>query len=275
VGVRRPDGLRGIDVIGGIAVLLLLCAVVACGDGEDARGGGSPGAPGADELDGRRFVAEGLTMSFLDDRLSARPGCNTLGGPFTVAGGRLVVDELATTSMACEDPALMARDAAFAAFLDADPTVTLDGPTLTLAAPGTTWVLTDREVAEPDRPVVGAWTLETLIDGGTASSVAAGVVAGLTIDDDPTSGRTAALWATGCEGTSAGVVVDAEAGTLTFTDVTSAPAIDCPPSATTEEDRRVQGAMDAVLSGTVTYQVDADVLTLTDGERGLQLRSTG
>lgn len=271
----RPDGLRGTHLVAGIALVLLLSAVAACGAGDDATDGGPSGAPSADELDGRTFVADDLTLSFLDGRLSARPGCNTVGGPFTVADGRLVVAELATTTMACEDPALMERDAAFAAFVGAGPTITLDGPTLTLAAPGTTWVLTDREVVEPDRPIVGTWTLETVIDGGTASSVPAGVVSRLVIDDAPASGRTDARWSTGCEGTSAEVLVDAGAGTLTFTDLTPAPALDCPPPPTAEDDRRVHEAMDAVLSGTLGYEVDADVLALSAGERGLRFRSTG
>jgi heat shock protein HslJ len=271
-GNRRRSPIVGTDVrrllLLAIGTLALLLAGAACGDG--STGDGPSGAPTAGDLDGRTFVTEGLTVSFLDGRLSAQPGCNTVGGPFAVEDGRLVVTELATTSMACEDPALMDRDTAFAAFVEAGPTIALDGPTLTLATADTTWVLTDREVADPDRPLPGQWSLETLVEGEIASSVPAGVTADLVI---PPSVGTSAVWRVGCETTAAEVVIDEAARTMTFTEARRDVIGDCQPSATPDEDARVHEAMDAVLTGTVSYEVDADVLTVTTSVLGLQFRA--
>lgn len=251
-----------------IGILALLAAITACGDG--ATNGPTSGVPSAGDLDGRLFLAEGLALSFLDSQLSAQPGCNTIGGPFAIEDGRLVVTVLSTTSMACEDPALMDRDTVFAAFVEARPTITLDGPTLTLATAGTTWVLTDREVAVPDRGVAGRWTLETLVDGDTASSVPAGVDAELIV---PPPTATVSTWTAGCGSTAAEVLVDEPARTLAFTGAERGAVEDCRPSAIPEEEARVHDAMDAVLTGTVSYEVDADVLTITNGARALQFRA--
>jgi heat shock protein HslJ len=250
-----------------IGILSLLTAATACGGG--SAGDGPGGAPPARDLDGRTFLAEGLTVGFLDGRLSAQPGCNTVGGPFSVEDGRLVVTELAATSMACEDPVLMDRDIAFAEFVEARPRITLDGPTLTLTSADTTWVLTDREVVVPDREVAGRWELETVVDGATASSVPAGVTAELIV---PPTGATSSTWTVGCDATTAEVLVDEPALTLTFTGAGRGAVEGCRSSAP-EDDARVHDTMDEILTGTVSYEVDADLLTITDGDRALQFRA--
>jgi heat shock protein HslJ len=262
-----------------MAVVSALAALAACGS-EPADGPGGPGTPTAAELDGRTFVSEGLTLSFREGSLSAQPGCNTVGGPYDVEGGKLVVTELAMTEMACLDQALMDRDTAFVAFLQAGPTITLDGPTLTLATADTTWVLTDEEVADPDRPLEGSWTLEGLVDGETASSVTAGVDAGIvvaagwdTVGTDTTlAGPTQMTWWAGCEIAGAEITVDDDSSTITL-GRPLAIANDCTPTSTPEDDRRTFEAMGAVLTGTVSYEIDADRLTVTNGDRGLQLRA--
>lgn len=119
--------------------------VVACG-GDDALEAG--------DLDGRTFVATELSggtivdgseivISFEDDRVVVMAGCNTQNGGYTVDDGTLVVDALAATQMACDEP-LMAQDTLVADLLAAGPTIELDGDQLTLGSPATTLTLTER-----------------------------------------------------------------------------------------------------------------------------------
>ena len=56
---------------------------------------------------------------FADGRLSIEGGCNHIGGRYRVdGGGRLVVSEMQSTLMACEDAALMRADGAVSALLE-------------------------------------------------------------------------------------------------------------------------------------------------------------
>ena len=73
-----------------------------------------------------------ITLAFDGDRLSATGGCNQLGSTWSVDGDVLVVAEIASTRMACEPATLMDQDTWLSSLLTSDPTVTLDGDTLTL-----------------------------------------------------------------------------------------------------------------------------------------------
>lgn len=73
------------------------------------------GQPIAEVLPGGRAVH---ALVFADGRLGIEGGCNHMGGSYHVdARGRLVVPEIESTLMACEDQALMAADGAVAALL--------------------------------------------------------------------------------------------------------------------------------------------------------------
>jgi len=52
------------------------------------------------------------TLDFRQGRIGVGNSCNHLGGGFRIEGGALVVDRLASTMMACADPALAALDQA-------------------------------------------------------------------------------------------------------------------------------------------------------------------
>ncbi len=251
------------------ASLALILALAAC------RGGAatpSPsqeptGDPGSD-LDGRTFLSTDITghtlvagsrvgMTFQGGSLSANAGCNTMSGAYEVEDGRLRTGPMATTEMGCEEP-LMAQDQWLAAFLPGAQLV-LDSDTLTLANDGTTLTLTDRVVAEPDRPLLGTrWAVEGLVSAGAVSSVPAGVTAALTFSDG---------------------TVDVEAGCnrgggstqVSDTTVTFGPIrmtrMACP-----EPAMSVENAILAVLSGEVVYGIEADTLLL-EGNGGLVLRA--
>lgn len=74
------------------------------------------GRPIADVLPGGRAVH---TLAFADGRLGIEGGCNHIGGRYRIdARGRLVVSEMQSTLMACEDEALMRADGAVSALLE-------------------------------------------------------------------------------------------------------------------------------------------------------------
>lgn len=234
------------------------------------------------ELSGRSFlslsVTEGGTprqlagrqpirLSFEDGRLAASPGCNSLGSGYRLDGDRLLVEDLAMTEMACEDPALMDQDSWFANLLLARPTLRVTATELTLTGGDTTIVFTDQRVAEPDRPLAGTWTLTGFIDGETTSSTPAGVTAILTISDG------AIEWQAGCEGASASIEVN---GSTLVIGPARPRAIDCqpPPPETDAAATSLARTLNEILEGTVSYRIDGPTLTLTKSQRALQLRSS-
>lgn len=250
---------------------LAVLALAACGsEGEDM-----DGADLAASVAGRTFLSvqvsedgaqrdlvEGsrLRLEFAAASLGAQAGCNTLSGGFSMDGDVLVVGELAQTTMGCERP-LMEQDQWLSTFLGSRPRVGLAGDTLTMRAGATTIVLRDREVADPDRELVGTtWTLDGLVSGSTAASVPAGVSARVLID---AGGRMSV--SAGCNQGSASVTVAAD--TLTI-DALAMTRIACPPPAD-----EVERAVLAVLQGRVAYTVEADALTLSRGEDRLTFRA--
>lgn len=120
--------------------LCLCLGLLACGDDE----------PGI-ELDERRFtlqsgyqVVEGTTprLTFDEGMVDYFGGCNGKGGAFAITGGKLVVKELTSDLIACQD-ALEAQDAFFASFLTSNPTFALDGTMLTLTGSAATLVFVE------------------------------------------------------------------------------------------------------------------------------------
>ena len=229
----------------------------------------SPAGSTQATLDGRTFLStkvEGhdlvrgstIRLTFQDGRIGVSAGCNQMSGSYAFVGGHLKTGQMATTEMGCEPP-LMAQDVWVGTFLDG-ATVTLAGDTLTLVNGGVTMTLTDRKVADPDRPLQGTrWVVDGIIAGDAVSSVPAGVTASLTIANDQLRVQI------GCSGGVA--LVQATATTLTIGPI--APMQEgCAPDGSA-----IQKAVWAVLSGQVTYAIEADVLTLTSGPAGLMLRA--
>jgi heat shock protein HslJ len=220
-------------------------------------------------LDGRTFLSTGITghtlvagsqvrLVFQGGSLSANAGCNSMSGGYEVVAGRLKVGPMATTEMACEEP-LMAQDQWLAAFLPGAGIV-LDGDTLTLDKDGVTLTLTDRVVADPDRPLLGTrWVVDGLVSNGAVSSVPVGVTAALAFS----GGRVDVE--SGCNrGSGSAEVTDT---TITFGPVATT-RMACPEPATA-----VEAAVLGVLQGEVTYVIEADTLMLEGGGSGLVLRA--
>jgi heat shock protein HslJ len=256
-----------------IAITLLLLVVSAgCGRGTGTQAGST--GNGAGDPWGRTFqpkpLVEGTRITLRFDRerrhLGASAGCNSMGGPASFEGGKLVVDDLATTEMGC-DPPRHAQDEWVADFLTSRPTWALDGPVLTLETGTARMVLEDRETADPDRPLRNTnWTVDTIIEGESASSVPAGAEAHLTLGDGDDRDRFAGH--AGCNGMGGTSVVDEKASTITFSEVITT-KMAC------EDDRmRLERAVLATLDGPVTYRIDADRLHLDGpGGHGLILRA--
>ena len=150
-----------------IAAALATATLTACGNSErpstaeSTTAATTPTAAAAVDqvdaaaLDGKTFTATAvtgrdlvagsdLTLTFENDLISVRAGCNSLFGPYVLEQDTLEIEQLASTMMMCE-PDLMEQDSWIQEYLAAAPAVALDGDTLTLTSAGTTIELTAAE----------------------------------------------------------------------------------------------------------------------------------
>ncbi|MFI8565023.1 META domain-containing protein [Rhodococcus sp. NPDC078407] len=72
-----------------------------------------------------------IRLEFADDRVSAEAGCNRLFGTADTSQGRITVDSLGSTRMACPE-ALMEQDAWLSSFLTSTPRWSRNDGTMTL-----------------------------------------------------------------------------------------------------------------------------------------------
>ncbi len=255
-----------------ISTSLLLAACTGVGAGGSATtppDGESPDRPIGQGLDGRTFLATAaighilvpgstVRLSFADGQFGASGGCNSMGGSYVVDDDRLAVGQMMTTEMACE-PALMEQDQWLAALLDG-ALVALAGDTLTLAKDGDRLSLLDREVADPDRPLIGTrWVVDGLVENDAVSSLPAGVVATLTFS----AGRVDVE--AGCN--RGGGAASATDTLLTFGPI-ALTKMACEGGA-----MEVERLVSEVLSGDVPYSIEAGILRLGAGATGLTLRA--
>jgi heat shock protein HslJ len=177
----------------------LALPLTACGNEAGADGTGG-------SLKGRSFLSTSVTedgkakqlaastrvqFQFTDDgRLIADAGCNMMQAPVSTDGGKLAVKDLATTEMGCDAPR-HAQDSWLAAVLQQKPTWKLDANQLNVTAGKTSLVLQDKAVTQPELPLDGTkWTLESLINGETASHPTGAEKAHLTIRGERVTGST-------------------------------------------------------------------------------------
>jgi len=264
-----------------IAITLLLATtalVSACtgggstpGPSGDPPSGDPPSGATPQGLDGRTFLSTGIDgrvlvagsvvrLTFHGDQIGAQAGCNSLGGTYRIDGDRLVIGQMGGTDMACDGP-LMDQDTWLAAYLN-EATIDLDGDTLALTNGGVTLTLQDREVADPDRPLLGIrWILDGIVSGDAVSSVPAGVIASLTFSDGAVDVEA------GCN--RGGGSVEVAGATIAFGPI-GLTKVACEGGA-----MAVEQAMTAVLSGQVDYTIEAGRLTLDAGATGLMFRAEG
>jgi len=261
-----------------------LVAMTLAGCGEDdpvadpgtappSSSGGTSDAGGL-ELDGREFVSTAvdghrlvkgtsIRLTFDGTKFGASGGCNSFGSTWSLDGDVLRIEQLAGTEMAC-GPSRMDQDTWLTTFLTSAPTMALDTDTLTLRGDDATITLVDREVVEPDRELEGTtWVLEGVIDGDAVSSVTAGLRVP-TIDFLDGELRLD----TGCNTGGGRYEVDGDTMTIGPIRLTR---MACAEQAGNELERAVV----TTLEGSPTFTLEADVLTIVNGDAGLAYRAMG
>jgi heat shock protein HslJ len=243
---------------------VLLLALAGCGSPGADPGSGSGSGSEDSGLRGRTFlstkVIEGgqahpladrtrVTFRFMDDgRLLADAGCNTMSGQANLRGGRLEVSGLGMTEMGCDAPR-HEQDRWLATFLGTAPSWRLSGDTLVVSAGSIEITLRDKNVAEPDLPLMGTrWTVDTIIDGQTAASTPAGEPATLVFEQDTVQVFTGCNRGSGRYSTS---------GNTIRLDGVATTKMACEPDRSS-----LENAVLAVLNGEVTYDIDSARMTL-------------
>jgi heat shock protein HslJ len=261
-----------------LGVLLILLVLGACAAPEEISGVGPGDGEAPPALDGRTFLSRSVSghdllpgtqiqLTFNDGNVGATAGCNSLGAPYSLDGDTLVTEGtgMTQTEIGC-DPMRHKQDEWLAVFLTSSPTVTLTANELKLTSGSTTIELLDREVADPDRPLVGTtWRVDTIIDGDAASSVP---------DDGDVTLRfpTEATFEASSEGcTSVSGEMTLGPQTISFGDV-AVDDIACPsPWAET---------LDVIDGVETTYRIQAarltiDALTIDAGRKGIAAVAVG
>jgi heat shock protein HslJ len=228
----------------------------------------------AASLDGRTFLStevvgyqlvdgSQIQLTFDGANIAAAGGCNQIASTWSLEGATLVVAQPAMTMMACQPASLMDQDTWLTALLTSRPTVTVDGDELTIAATdGTVVTFLDQSVADPDLPLEGTtWNLEGLVTADAVSSIAfPGRVPTLLLEGG------AVTLDTGCN-TGRGSY------TISGSDITFGPIATTRMACTDPAGSATETAVLTVLSGTVSSEIEADVLRLTNGTNGLVMRA--
>jgi heat shock protein HslJ len=122
--------------------------------------------------DGQLSVPPGwkVTLAFEEDRISGQ-ACNLYSGTYRLgAGGAIGFSSMGMTEMACEEP-MMSLEAAYHAALSAVDQAAVSGSNLTLSGDDVELIFERRPPVADSQLLGTVWTLETLIQGATASSV--------------------------------------------------------------------------------------------------------
>ena len=262
--------MASVAVLGAVALLL-----AGCGDSPAA----SPSSGGLEwgTLSGRSFVSTQVLagsdpyplaadsvvwMSFGADGISARAGCNTMGGEAHLDGNQLVLDGgLSMTEMGCPQPR-MDQDAWLAEVLSSGPALGLVGDRLSVTSADYSLAMVDEKTVNPDRALEGTeWTLTGILSGsgetGAVSSIPADVTATVTFDAGVLSADV------GCNRIHGSYTVGAER--IVVSGLTST-KMACPGPR-----GDVEAALISVLDGAVVFSIDGDQLSLVNGPAGLYL----
>jgi heat shock protein HslJ len=254
-----------------LAVMAAAMALPLTACGNEVGPGGADGS-----LKGRSFLSTSVSedgrakalaastrvrFQFTDDgRLIADAGCNSMQAPVSTDGGKLAVKDLAVTDMGCDAPR-HAQDTWLAAVLQQKPTWKLDANRLNVTAGKTSLVLQDKAVTQPELPLDGTkWTVESLINGETASHPVGAEKAHLTISGERVTGST------GCNDLQG--IVSRTGDKLTFGELAITRR------ACTGDAGTLEKAILTVLQGQLTFTIKANQLSLR-GTGGTGLDLTG
>jgi heat shock protein HslJ len=258
-----------------LAVLALSALVLgACGSDDDSPAADDSlpavgSAPTGDDLADRSFESTEVTghelvagttieLVFTSDAVSARAGCNSMNGGYSITDGTLEVGAMASTMMACSDE-LMAQDTWLSAFLSSGPAIALDGDTLTLTGDDATLALAAVQPAELEGTM---WSVTGIVANDAVSSLPMDAEASITITDGQAAIRT------GCNSGSTSVEI-------TDTTITFGPIALTKMACADESFNQLENHVLAVLDGEVTYEISGDSMSLlneaADGRPGLEL----
>lgn len=284
---QRHNCMRSTRILGGIVTVLLLAS---CGDDEtlstEPDGLPSDGSSGASAYDGEyvgtevtedgqpKVLVEGteLRLRLEDGALTASAGCNSIGGDYTIDDDVLRVGATSMTEMGC-DPPRHAQDEWLVEVLSSSPALAATDTGFVLETSATSITFVDRSVAEPDVELVGTtWLVDGYIDGagpdGATSSAPDNRATvkfdenGFVVGNDGCNGF-------GYSGPDGGAPTDGlryevDGDRIRLTGGASHTSMACPDVDT--------GHFWAVLSGTITWEIDASRLTLAnDDGQGLTL----
>jgi heat shock protein HslJ len=194
-----------------LLLMIALSMLAACGGGEATDDGTAPdpdegtGITGIDAFGSDQWVladgtvdgnaltlidAHPVTLALTPDGLGGTSACNSYFGSIGADGDTLTISELGSTMMACLDDGVMDLESAF---LGALPRVTAagrSGATLSLTGAGVELNFTAL-IPSPDAQFEGTdWTLSSLVEGDTVSSVIGTADATLRYEAGAVSGST-------------------------------------------------------------------------------------
>lgn len=270
VAARRRTRLAVTAGIAAAAVLAVAAGIPAIRD----RAAWLPTAGPAQALPaGRTFIATSITkdgaphpvvpgtrieLSFSATGVAGYAGCNHIGASARLYGGRLILTEsLRSTLMGCIPAGILDQEKWLATFLSGKPAMSLRGNELFLSSGHTEVHLTDRRVADPDRPLVGPrWTAVPLVINGPGKGSLDNPHPELLFRSDGT-----VQGFDGCNSFRAQATVTGDQITISDFGVTN---IAC-----TKLAADVETGVMKILGQRLTYKIEGDRLTLTapDGSR--------
>jgi heat shock protein HslJ len=249
------------------ALLLTVLLLAGCAA---ASGGGSPVVDVAGDWELASGMSGGkplplpdggrATLSFDDAQAGGQSFCNHYSSTYSLDGEALRFDGIGGTEMACE-PEIMAAETAYVTALKAVTTVSRDRDDLVLTGDDVELRFSPVPPVPTSELVGSDWVLESLLDGGTASSVLDGST--LRLQDDATFTATTACTLMSGRWQPTG-------DRIQFPEA-SGESRDCPPEAHAQDAHE-----QAVLGGGFQVSIEGDLMTaLDDDGRGLVYRDAG
>lgn len=235
--------------------------------GEDSGSGGGDGNDEDDSIDGEYTLSAStgwepvpgtnVRISFEGERFGFGAGCNAHGSDYTILDGAFLVEGFESTDIGCEAP-LAEQDGFLAGFFDSGPTIAHAAPRVVFTTETVSLTFLEREIAEPDLPLVGTyWNIDTLIDGEVAMG-GFGYDASLAFEEDTFS-------ITGPCNTIGGSYV-IRASSLLLSDV-SATEEGCSDPDEADFEAHV---LEVFAPGSVAYGIDVNRLSIDRGDLGVR-----
>jgi heat shock protein HslJ len=137
-----------------------------------------------------------VTLRVGNGDVTGTSACNTYRGSITIVDDVVGIGDLQVTEMACSPREIMDLEQMYVAALGRVTSVTREGDQLILRGESVELRFTV-QAAEPDAPLAGTnWVLDTLVDGGTASTPASPATL-LVTEDGTVTGSTGCNTLTG------------------------------------------------------------------------------